>query len=300
MLFFVSNRMVESITGTPEVHLFLLNIDTQELRQLEPSPPIAKANGGTPYGKGKVVVSSQGLGGIPGGLVELDVVTQRSRPLVNNWAGIPFNSPNDLAVHGPSGSILFTDPAYGHAQGFKPRPQLGSWVWRFDPATNGTVPLADGFVRPNGLAFSPDLKTAYVTDTLDGGGSPASFADAAPAIYAFSVVLDADGLPTLRDRRLFAVTPSGIPDGLKADEQGNLYAGVPGGVDVFSPSGQALGSIAVGPTANLAFAGQELLMLQGTQVTGVRMRARGVQLPMQAEMADQAGQEPQSGQQCPQ
>ena len=210
-------------------------------------------------------------------------------------------------------------------------------MWRFDPATNTTSPAAEGFVMPNGVAFSPDFTTAYVTDTgavgcscccwaahrtvpgglpcpssamrmasrcrggsleagghslasslpaacpqVDGTGAPASFAAAAPAIYAFDVATDAAGLPQLRGRRLFAVSPSGIPDGIKLDNRGNVYVGVPGGVDVFSPSGQALGSIAVGPTANLAFAGSELVMLQEDRVTALPLRIRGAQLPLQA------------------
>jgi gluconolactonase len=159
-------------------------------------------------------------------------------------------------------------------------------VWRFDPATNSTTPAADGFVKPNGVAFSPDFKVAYVTDTgaVDGTGAPAAFAAAAPAIYAFDVGLDEAKLPLLRNRRLFAVSPSGIPDGIKLDSQGNVYVGVPGGVDVFSAFGQALGSIAVGPTANLAFAGSELVMLQEGNITVLPMKVKGTQLPLQAPL----------------
>lgn len=163
--------------------------------------------------------------------------------------------------------------------------QLGNWVWRFDPATNATTPAADGFVRPNGVAFSPDFSTAYVSDTgaVDGTGSPADFARTPPAIYAFDVLDGSpDGLPALANRRLFATCPSGIPDGLKVDTDGNLYAGTPGGVDIFSPAGTALGSLAVGPVANLAFAGDRIVMMQEKSVTALKMRARGVQLPLQA------------------
>ena len=58
-LFFVSNRLTDSSSGEPVVDLFLLNIDTRELQQLQPEPPVLMANGGTPYGPGKVVVTSQ-------------------------------------------------------------------------------------------------------------------------------------------------------------------------------------------------------------------------------------------------
>ncbi len=76
--------------------------------------------------------------------------------------------------------------------------------------------------------------------------------------------------------------PFYIQDGIKLDAGGNVYVGVPAGVDVYSPSGQSLGTIAVGSVANLVFAGDLLVMMQETKVTALRMRARGVQLPMQA------------------
>jgi gluconolactonase len=164
---------------------------------------------------------------------------------------------------------------------------VGNWVWRFDPATNSTTPVADGFLKPDGVVFSPDFKTVYVSDTgaVDGEpGNDASSERAAPGLYAFDVALDAGGLPTLRNRRLFGVCASGVPDGLKVDEHGNLYACVPAGVDVFSPTGQALGSIAVGHVGNLAFAGRQLLMLQEERVSALPMRVKGVRLPMQGKV----------------
>lgn len=54
----------------------------------------------------------------------LDVASGESTPLLNNWGGLQFSSPNDVAVHGPSGTVFMTDPAYGHAQGFRPQPQV--------------------------------------------------------------------------------------------------------------------------------------------------------------------------------
>jgi hypothetical protein len=107
-LFFVSNRLADSSSGEPVVDLFLLNIDTKELQQLQPGPPVLMANGGTPYGPGKVVVTSQvggycmevvgqaGLG--PGGLCFLRsrgvqgckpadaAISACSRPSLAPWA----------------------------------------------------------------------------------------------------------------------------------------------------------------------------------------------------------------------
>jgi gluconolactonase len=50
----------------------------------------------------------------------------------------------------------FTDPSYGHLQGFRPEPGLRDRVYRFDPVTRELWVVADGFDKPNGLAFSPD------------------------------------------------------------------------------------------------------------------------------------------------
>lgn len=58
-LFFVSNRLTNA-EGEPEVYLYLLDMaGPYELRRLEASPPVLMANGGTPYGGTKVLVTSQ-------------------------------------------------------------------------------------------------------------------------------------------------------------------------------------------------------------------------------------------------
>src|SRR6202043_249216 len=102
--------------------------------------------------------------------------------------------------------------------------------------------------KPNGIAFSPDEKTLYVANS-----------DPEKAIWmAFPV--KGDG--TLGKGRVFfdatelAKTRKGLPDGLRVDKQGNLFATGPGGVLVFAPDGTHLGTIATGvPTANCAFGG---------------------------------------------
>ena len=61
--------------------------------------------------------------------------------------------------------MWFTDPSYGHLQGFRPPPALGDVVYRYDPATGDVEVIADGFDKPNGLALSPDERTLYVGDS---------------------------------------------------------------------------------------------------------------------------------------
>ena len=163
--------------------------------------------------------------------------------------GKRFNSPND-GTYKSNGDLYFTDPPYGRMvkdkKGEFPDRDLDyCGVWRL--GTDGKLTLlTKEMTRPNGLAFSPDEKTLYVANS-----------DPDLAIWkAFPV--KADG--TLGESKLFFdATKSvgkvkGLPDGLKVDKNGNLFATGPGGVLVFSPEGKHLGTINTGvPTSNCAW-----------------------------------------------
>src|SRR5206468_7837 len=114
---------------------------------------------------------------------------------------LPFNSVNDVVVHPEDGSIWFTDPCYGHHQGIRNKPVLPNQVYRYDVKTSSIRAVADGFTRPNGLCFSPDLKTLYVTDTGSIHGSSDVPIDlAGPShIYAFDICF-VRGAPFLTNR----------------------------------------------------------------------------------------------------
>lgn len=130
------------------------------------------ANGGTNW-SGGIVICAQGSETEPPGLCHMrSQAPYSTRYLLSSYHGRPFNSPNDVIVHS-DGSIWFTDPIYGYEQNIRPTPQLPSQVYRFDPAVGDLRVVADGFGRPNGLAFSPDEQTLYVTDTdwIHGDGS---------------------------------------------------------------------------------------------------------------------------------
>jgi len=157
-----------------------------------------------------------------------------------------LNSPND-AVYKRNGDLYFTDPPYGLPKQMddqdKQLPFQG--VYRLEPNGNVTL-LTDEFTRPNGIAFSPDEKTLYVSNS-----------DPEMAIWKSFDVRD-NGLLE-NGRVFFDATPSvpveiGLPDGLKVDSSGNLFATGPGGVFVFSPEGELLGKIKTGQaTSNCAF-----------------------------------------------
>ena len=88
--------------------------------------------------------------------------------LADRFEGKRLNSPNDVVVKS-DGSIWFTDPAYGidsDYEGHKAESEIGAChVYRVDPRTGEITIVADDFVRPNGLAFSPDERLLYIADT---------------------------------------------------------------------------------------------------------------------------------------
>ncbi len=191
--------------------------------------------------------------------------------LADRYDGRRLNSPNDLVVHS-SGAVYFTDPPYGLPRGANdPERELDFYgVFRVDP--DGEVSLlTQDLNRPNGIAFSPDEKTLYVSnserhraiwmayDVLDDG-----------SIENGRVFFDATELAT-RDR-------PGAPDGLKVDRDGNLFATGPGGVLVIAPDGTHLGTILTGrPTANCAFGddGATLYITANRHLVRIRTGTRG-------------------------
>jgi len=167
----------------------------------------------------------------------------RRIPLADKYDGKRLNSPNDAVFHS-SGDLYFTDPPYGLEKRWEdPARELDfCGVYRLSKAGQLAL-LTKEMTRPNGIHFSPDEKTLYVAQS-----------DPEQAIWKAFDVKD-DG--TLGDGRVFFdVTDrvgkeKGLPDGLKVDERGNLFATGPGGVLVFDPDGTHLGTIKTGEaTAN--------------------------------------------------
>jgi gluconolactonase len=166
--------------------------------------------------------------------------------LADRWEGKRFNSPNDLAIRG-NGDIFFTDPIYGlpqHAD--DPRREIDfCGVYRIQ--TDGTVTVQSRDIsRPNGIAFSPDQSTLYVANS-DGMD---------PVWRAFPVLDDGNlGSPTVFfDSSKQDHIPASGGDGLKVDENGNVFATGSGGVLIISPQGKLLGRIVTGERiANVAW-----------------------------------------------
>lgn len=170
-VFITSNRLTER-NNEQKIIISKINMDDDASRPEETDCGIPMANGGVNY-KAGVLFCGQGTKDAPAGLWYLEPRKPYDPVLiVSNFNGRPFNSPNDVVVYS-DGSIWFTDPIYGFEQGFRPPPQLPNQVYRFDPATGGIRAVADGLGRPNGISFSPDESTLYVTDTdfIHGDGT---------------------------------------------------------------------------------------------------------------------------------
>jgi len=231
------------------------------------------ANGMAPDLDGRLIVCEQGSRWQPARISRLDRATGERETVVEDWRGLRFNSPNDVIV-GSDGAIWFTDPSYGHLQDFKSAPEVGDFVYRHDPATGQTTVVADRFDKPNGIAFSPDERVLYITDSGANQESGSYYVDRPHHVTAFDVVAGR----RLTCERLFAVTSPGFPDGLKVDTSGRVYASSFSGVQVFDRSGELLGEICLPGAVNFCFGGAErnlLLITTDSAVWAAELSAKG-------------------------
>lgn len=163
-----------------------------------------------------------------------------------NHEGKKYNSPNDGCYH-KDGSLFFTDPPYGLPAGADDNTRETNYSGVYRLSKDGKVTLIDDKLeRPNGIALSPDQKTLYVANSHETN-----------AIW-MAYELNDDG--TVKSKRVFkdvtklVGTRKGMPDGLKIDDNGYIYATAPGGVWVLDPKGKHLGTIVTKEFAsNVAF-----------------------------------------------
>jgi sugar lactone lactonase YvrE len=187
-------------------------------------------------------------------------------PLVERWQGKRLNRPNDVVCHS-DGSLYFTDP--GMRVPPEERDLDSSPVFRVTP--DGTVSSATAECEyPNGLAFSPDERTLFVSNTRTR-----------MFIHAFDVQPDG----SLTNHRTFAsMSPpeESVPDGMKVDVEGRIFCTGPGGTWVFDPSGIHLGTMRSPEIpANCAFGGPDyrtLFLTARTSLYAVRVKVPGTKV----------------------
>jgi gluconolactonase len=216
------------------------------------------------------------------------------RTLADNYHGKRLNSPNDL-VFNSKGDLYFTDPIYGLPQHENdPRKEMDfcgvyllTKIVRKDLATSPAAGedwyinlLTKDLTRPNGLAFSPDEKKFYVANSdpdhavwmvYDVVGNTGSYFE--------------DGF--LKNGRVFfdatawaKAGKKGLPDGMKVDRDGNIWAGGPGGLCVFAPDGTHLGTInpdTGDPISNCAWGddGSTLYLTVGNKIARIKTNTKG-------------------------
>jgi gluconolactonase len=169
--------------------------------------------------------------------------------IADSFEGRRFNSPNDVVVKS-DGSIWFTDPSYGilsDYEGDSAEAEMGCHVYRADGKTGNVTRVADDFVKPNGLAFSPDEKLLYIADT------GASHMEGGPKhIRRFAVSQDGQ----LAGGAVFADCTSGLFDGFRVDRGGRVWSSSAEGVHCFDPDGTLIGKLHIPElVSNLCFGG---------------------------------------------
>jgi gluconolactonase len=147
-------------------------------------------------------------------------------------------------------SIWFTDPAYGidsDYEGNKAESEIGAChVYCLDASGSLRI-VADDFVRPNGIAFSPDERRVYVSDT------GATHVKNGPRHIR---VFDLDEKGRVSNGKVFATCDSGLFDGFRLDDEGRIWTSAGDGVHCFAPDGTLLGKILLPEvTANVVFGG---------------------------------------------
>lgn len=186
---------------------------------------------------------------------------------LDKFEGKRFNSPNDL-VFRSDGALYFTDPPFGLSkQDDDPAKELTfNGVFRYSHGRLAVI--VKDLKRPNGIAFSPDEKTLYVSDS-DTAHKVVMRYDVAPdgGVSNGRVLID-----------MTADTAAGVPDGMKVDERGNVYATGPGGIWVLAPDGTHLGTLQLPETpANCAWGddGRSLYITAETSVYRIKLSVGG-------------------------
>lgn len=232
--------------------LVFSDIPSNELKKWTPKDgittfrnPSNNTNGNTLDNKGRLVSAEHS-----GRRISVTEADGSVNTLIDQFEGKKLNSPNDVVVS-RDGLIWFTDPDYGLqsdpvTKQKVGKEQRGEFVFCYDPKTNQTFAVAQDFVKPNGLCFSPDEKKLYVADS----GSPRH-------IRVFDV-----NQYTLSNGRIFAQIDKGGPDGIRCDIEGRVWSSAGDGIHIFAESGELIGKILTPESpANLAFGGSGLQTL---------------------------------------
>ena len=201
----------------------------------------------------------------------------RIEVIADRFEGKRLNSPNDVVVKS-DGSIWFTDPSYGILHDYEGDYGVhevdGCHVYRVDGSTGAITRVATDFVKPNGLAFSPDEGLLYVADT---GAS--HLKDGPKHIRKFAVNAD----NSLTSLGVFAEATVGMFDGFRVDTKGRIWTSAGDGVHCYDPDGTLIGKVRIPEfVSNLTFGGEKrnrLFITGTTSLYAVYVTVTGIKLP---------------------
>jgi gluconolactonase len=192
--------------------------------------------------KGQLVICQDGDRAVSVMNAPLNKPKAKFIKIASNYKGKKFDSPNDLAFLS-NGDIYFTDPPYGLEKNVNDPLKEAPYQGVYKISKDGKIVLlTDTITRPNGIAFFPGGKTILIANS-----DPEK-----PYWYAYD--LDKNGLFThgriFYNAKAATKTADGMPDGLKIDKQGNVFATGPGGIWVFNRKAKLLGKIRVNDLAS--------------------------------------------------
>lgn len=197
--------------------------------------------------------------------------------IADRFEGKRLNSPNDVIVKS-DGTIWFSDPPYGiqtDYEGGKQQQEQKARVYRFDPRSGALSVVTDEFDGPNGLCFSPDERKLYIVET-----GLLAVDDPVKNIQVFNVDESGAGI---RNGRVFHTIAPGNADGIRADEDGNIWSAAGDGVHCIDLSGALLGKIKVPfAVSNITFGGRyhsRLFICASQTLYAIYTNKRGAQRP---------------------
>jgi len=236
--------------------------------------PSNKGNGMTLDNDGRLVVCEH----VTSSVVRMDPDGGGSgrEVLASHYEGRELNSPNDVVVKS-DGAIYFTDPTYGRMPGFGIEREQDldfQGVYRIAPGGGDPQLLVEDFDQPNGLCFSTDESLLYINDTT----------------RAHIRVFDVAGDGTISNSRVLAdgigsgsLEIGDLVDGMKLDERGNVWVTGPGGVCVFDPDGNHIGTVEVPENVgNINWGGpdwSQLFIPATTSMYRIQCKVSGNRLP---------------------
>ncbi|KAF2396798.1 calcium-dependent phosphotriesterase [Trichodelitschia bisporula] len=272
----------------PPAYVFTLDLETNTVRAPALSRELVNPAGGF-YFDGTLYFTEWGnrTTGARPGIVAIDPVSGQVTTLVDKFEDRRLNGPDDIAVvrDGNRTLLYFTDPDFATFFRIQGPPEGPDATYRLDLDTGELIRVVSArqLDPPNGVCFSPDGRTAYVSQTpfaprrnrVNGG---------VKAIFAFDVTEN-----ELRNMRPFGEKArKGVPDGLKCDDEGRVWAAEGEGIVVRNSGGEILGGFKADglkkgitrktDVANFALAGDELVVLALDQIVRVKL-ARVVMSP---------------------